>query len=56
MGNYGLPQPIVRYLSNVTQSGDYREYENHKKNLFKLCSSSEEYERANKCLVEMMTI
>ena len=53
---YDLPYIIAKYLSRVSESQDYREYENHKKTLRKLCSSNTDFNKSIKALTDIMKI
>lgn len=53
---YGLRNNIAEYLSIVRTSKDFKEYENKKAFLKSVCRSSEEYEKAIKCLADIMEI
>ena len=53
---YDLPYVIAKYLSGISESQDYREYENRKRTLRELCSSNTDFNKSIKALTDIMKI
>jgi len=58
MNLYNVSEMVAEYLEMIhpDKSKDWQEYEEIKDFLYEVCSSAEEYEGANKCLIDRMKI
>ena len=56
ISQYSLPFKVANYLVGVDKIQDYKEYENHKQNLMRLCSPNNELKKAIRCLIQRMEI